>query len=157
MYIINYLVSNQINTLIIGLNKGWKQKINIGHITNQNFVQIPYSHFINMLTYKAKLLGISVIVQEESYTSKCSFLDSESIEHQEVYKGRRIKRGLFKSSNNKFINADLNGSLNILRKVIGEFIYPIEVCSMPLMINYKMFSYKENVTKTAFFNNVKQE
>ena len=85
-----------------------------------------------MLTYKCKLEGIDVLMQEESYTSKCSFLDDEDVKKHENYKGKRIKRGLFKSSNGKFINADLNGSLNILKKAVGKFIYPIEVCSTPL-------------------------
>ena len=140
-YIINHLVSNQINTLVIGLNKGWKQEINIGKKNNQKFVQIPHSRFIEMLVYKAKLEGIRVIVTEEAYTSKCSFMDNEDIKRQEVYKGRRVKRGLFKSPKG-VINADLNGALNILRKVIGEFQYPIEVCSTPKILNLEGFHIK---------------
>ena len=87
-----------------------------------------------MLSYKAKLEGINVIETEESYTSKSSFLDNEKICKHEEYLGKRIKRGLFKVSNGKLINADLNGALNILRKVVGEFKYPIEVCSTPLKL-----------------------
>lgn len=75
-----------------------------------------------------------MIFTEESYTSKCSFLDNEPLRKHSIYKGKRIKRGLFKSAKKKLINADLNGSLNILRKVIGEFQYPIEVCGTPLKI-----------------------
>lgn len=75
-----------------------------------------------------------MIFTEESYTSKCSFLDSEPLRKHSIYKGKRIKRGLFRSAKKKLINADLNASLNILRKVIGEFQYPIEVCSTPLKI-----------------------
>lgn len=134
-YIINHLVSNEINTLVIGKNKEWKQEINIGKVNNQNFVNIPHSRLIDMLIYKCKMIGINTILEEESYTSKCSFLDNEDICKHEVYKGKRIKRGLFKSSLGKLINADLNGSLNILRKVVGEFEYPIEVCSTPVTIN----------------------
>lgn len=133
-YIINHLVSNSINTLVIGHNKNWKQEINIGKVNNQNFVSIPFNDLIHMLSYKAKLEGINVIIQEESYTSKCSFLDNEGICKHENYKGKRIKRGLFKASNGKLINADLNGALNILRKVVGEFQYSIEVCSTPLKV-----------------------
>jgi len=136
-YIINHLVSNQINTLVIGLNKGWKQEINIGKKNNQKFVQIPHSRYIDMLSYKAKLEGINVIVQEEAYTSKCSFMDSESIKKHANYKGKRIKRGLFKSTKG-IINADLNGALNILKKAIGEYQYSIEVCSTPVVFNGKM-------------------
>ena len=137
--LINHLVSNDLSTLIIGNNKGWKQDINIGKRNNQNFVNIPHSTLINMLIYKAKLKGINVILTEESYTSKCSFLDNEDIKKHDVYKGKRVKRGLFKSSNGTLINADVNGSLNILRKVVGNFNYdPIEVCSKPLVITIKL-------------------
>lgn len=133
--IINHLVSNSINTLVIGYNKEWKQEINIGRRNNQNFTQIPYSRLIHMLEYKCKLVSINIIINEESYTSKCSFIDGEQVSRKEFYLGKRIKRGLYKSSAGKLINADLNGSLNILRKVVGEFQYPIEVCSTPKVIN----------------------
>ena len=135
--IVNHLVSNNINTLVIGKNKNWKQDINIGSKNNQNFVQIPHTRFIQMISYKCKLQGINVILTEESYTSKCSFMDSEQIKKHSDYKGKRIKRGLFKTATKKLINADLNGSLNILRKVIGEFQYPIKVCSTPLVLTIK--------------------
>jgi len=140
-YIINYLVSNQINTLVIGLNKGWKQEVNIGKANNQKFVQIPHSKYIEMISYKAQLAGINVEVVNESHTSKCDFLSNEPVKHQEKYLGRRVKRGLFKSAVGRLINADLNGALNILKKAIGEFQYSIEVCSTPLVINYKTFQY----------------
>lgn len=132
--IVNFLVSNNISTLIIGYNEEWKQNINLGRTNNQAFTNIPFYTFINQLDYKCKLEGINVILTEESYTSKCSFLDNETIEKHENYLGKRIKRGLFKSAEGKLINADLNGSLNILRKVVGEFEYPIEVCSTPLRV-----------------------
>ena len=132
--IVNFLVSNNISTLIIGYNEEWKQNINLGRTNNQNFVGIPFYTFIKQLEYKCKLEGINVIFTEESYTSKCSFLDNEPIEKHENYLGKRIKRGLFKSAKGKLINADLNGSLNILRKVVGEFEYPIEACSTPLRV-----------------------
>lgn len=131
--IVNHLVSNDVNTLIIGKNDNWKQETNIGKKNNQNFVSIPHSQFIDMLSYKCKLVGIAVMMTEESYTSKCSFIDNEEMKHQEDYKGKRVKRGLFRTNKGKLINADLNGSLNIMRKVIGEFQYPIEVCSTPLV------------------------
>ena len=72
---------------------------------------------------------------EESYTSKCSFLDDEDICKHEEYSGKRIKRGLYKASDGRLINADVNGALNILKKVIGKFEYdPIKVCSTPLVL-----------------------
>lgn len=131
--IVNHLVSNNVNTLIIGKNNNWKQETNIGNKNNQNFVSIPHTQFIEMLSYKCKLVGIAVVITEEAYTSKCSFIDNEVMEHHEDYKGKRIKRGLFRTNKGKLMNADLNGSLNIMRKVIGEFQYPIEVCSTPLV------------------------
>ena len=131
--IVNHLVSNNVNTLIIGKNDNWKQETNIGKKNNQNFVSIPHSQFVEMISYKCKLVGIAVMMTEESYTSKCSFIDNEEMKHHEEYKGKRIKRGLFRTNEGRLINADLNGSLNIMRKVIGEFQYPIEVCSTPLV------------------------
>lgn len=135
--IVNHLVSENINTLVIGYNKGWKQDINIGKVNNQNFVNIPFLMFVNILKYKCELVGITVILNEESYTSKCSFLDNEDIKKHKNYKGKRVKRGLFRSATNRYINADLNGALNILKKVVGEFQYPIEVCSAPKVITLK--------------------
>ena len=132
---VNYLVSKKINNVAIGYNKEWKQGINIGRVNNQNFVGIPYYKLLNMLTYKCELEGISVIVTEESYTSKCSFLDDEDICKHEEYYGKRIKRGLYKASDGRLINADVNGALNILKKVIGKFEYDsIKVCSTPLVV-----------------------
>ena len=132
---VNYLVSKEINNVVIGYNKEWKQGINIGRVNNQNFVGIPYYKLLNMLTYKCELEGISVIVTEESYTSKCSFLDDEDICKHEEYVGKRIKRGLYKASDGRLINADVNGALNILKKVIGKFEYDsIKVCSTPLVV-----------------------
>lgn len=130
--IVNFLVSNKINTLVIGYNKEWKQNISIGKVNNQSFVGIPFYTFIQQLEYKCKLEGINVILTEESYTSKCSFIDNETLEKKDTYLGKRIKRGLFKTKEGKLINADLNGSLNILKKVIGEFHYPIEACCTPI-------------------------
>ena len=135
-YVINHAVSNGVETLVIGYNKGWKQEINIGTTNNQKFVSIPHSTLLNMISYKAQEFGIEVITTEESYTSKCSFLDSEELKKHIAYKGSRLKRGLFRSSEGRLLNADINGSLNILRKVIGDFQYdPVQVCSTPKTIN----------------------
>lgn len=132
--IVNFLVSKNISTLVLGYNEEWKQNISIGRVNNQSFVSIPFYTFIRQLQYKCKLEGINVILTEESYTSKCSFLDNELLEKKETYLGKRVKRGLFKTAKGRLINADLNGSLNILRKVIGEFQYPIEACCTPVRI-----------------------
>lgn len=135
-YLINHAVANEITTIVIGHNQDWKQGINIGKRNNQSFVSVPFARLVQMIQYKAKLQGIDVIVTEESYTSKCSFLDDEPIAKQVNYQGKHVKRGLFKSSNNTLINADVDGAYNILRKVIGKFDHnPIVVCSTPKMIN----------------------
>lgn len=117
---INHVVSNGINTIVIGHNRCWKQEINIGKRNNQNFVSIPFNLFISMISYKATLEGINVKIIEESYTSKCSFLDNEQICKHEEYAGRRIKRGLFKTSSGNIINADINAAFNIIRKSAKE-------------------------------------
>ena len=98
-YIVNFCRSNNIGTIIIGLNKGWKNKINIGKRNNQHFVSIPHSKLINKIVYKAKLLGINVIIHEESYTSKIDHLAFEPLKKQESYLGKRKKRGLFQFLN----------------------------------------------------------
>jgi putative transposase len=118
--IIDLLVSEGIGTLVIGKNPNWKQEVNIGKRTNQQFVCIPHARFIDMLTYKAQLVGINVLVTEESYTSKCSFLDNEPIGKHEHYLGKRVKRGLFHASSGQQINAAVNGSYNIVRKVVPD-------------------------------------
>ena len=129
-YIVNHLVSNQINTLIIGYNKQWKQDINIGSVNNQSFTIIPHNKFINQLKYKCKLNGINVICIEESYTSKSSFLDKDPIPNLKdklvVFSGKRIKRGLYRSKNGRLINADVNGSYNIMRKEVGDVSLPTD-------------------------------
>lgn len=118
--LVNKLKEDKVKNLAIGYNKEWKQEINLGKKTNQTFVSIPYSRFIDMIVYKCKLEGINVMINEESFTSKCSSLDLESIKKHEEYLGRRIKRGLFKTSKGILINSDVNGSLNIGRKVFGD-------------------------------------
>jgi putative transposase len=99
---------------------GWKQEVNLGKRNNQAFVFIPHARFIEMLTYKAELVGITVVIIEESYTSKCSFLDLEPISKQSAYMGQRVKRGMFQASTGCRINADINGSYNILRKAFPQ-------------------------------------
>ena len=118
--IVNLLIENKVGNIVVGYNKGWKESINIGKRNNQAFVQIPYLKLIDYLKYKCEMVGINLIVNEESYTSKCDALAGEEICKHETYLGKRIKRGLFQSSVGKLINADVNGALNILRKVIGD-------------------------------------
>jgi putative transposase len=119
-YIVNFCVSNNIGRIIIGLNKEWKQEINIGRRNNQHFVSIPHSKLIDKIMYKAKLLGIEVVTHEESYTSKIDHLAFEEMKYQDNYLGKRKRRGLFQSSIGKLINADINGAIGIARKVVGD-------------------------------------
>jgi putative transposase len=118
--IINLLVQEGIGTLVIGRNLKWKQRINMGSSNNQKFLTIPHTKFYQMLTYKAQLVGIKVVFQEESYTSRCSFLDLEPIGKSANYTGRRIQRGLFRSVNGQHINADVNAAYNIIRKAVPD-------------------------------------
>ena len=119
-HIVHTLLQNGIGKLVLGYNEGWKRSTNIGKVNNQKFVQIPYLRLKKMLAYKCAKYGIEFIVTEESYTSKCDALAMEPICKHEVYLGKRVKRGLFQSSVGKVINADVNGALNILRKVVGD-------------------------------------
>lgn len=119
-HIVSTLAKNNVGTLICGQNEGWKDSINIGKQNNQTFVQIPYDTFISYLRYKCEMQGISFITTEESYTSKCDALASEEIRKHDEYLGKRVKRGLFQSSIGKLLNADVNGALNIMRKVVGD-------------------------------------
>ena len=95
-----------------------KSRINIGSSNNQSFTMIPHARFIDLIKYKFEAVGGIVKLVNEAYTSKCSALDLEPICKQIEYKGKRVKRGLFKSNKGVIINADINGSLNILRKVV---------------------------------------
>jgi putative transposase len=127
--IIDLLVAEGIGTLVIGKNPLWKQEANMGKRNNQQFVQIPHARFIDQLTYKARLVGIQVILQEESYTSKASFLDSDPIPtyqanrpEKPVFSGTRIARSWYRASDGTIIHADINGSLNILRKSTSDLL-----------------------------------
>lgn len=117
-----YFDEMSIEKVFIGKNVGWKQEVALGKKTNQTFVNIPYTAFISQLTYKCKLSGIEVVEQEESYTSKASFVDHDEIPvYGEVvetpqFSGKRISRGLYKTNQRFLLNADINGSYNILVK-----------------------------------------
>lgn len=118
--IVDFLTSNQIGNLVVGYNKDWKQNINIGSSNNQKFVQMPFARLRSYLKYKCEMSGIRFICNEESYTSKCDALAYEPVGKHDTYLGKRVKRGLFRSSVGKLINADVNGAVNILRKVVGD-------------------------------------
>lgn len=115
-YIVDYCITNDIGTIIVGHNKGWKQKINIGKRNNQNFVQVPFGYLMSMIESKCQEYGLRYLETQESHTSKCSAIDNEPVKHQEEYVGKRIKRGLFRSKDGFTINSDVNGAINIARK-----------------------------------------
>lgn len=130
--LIEILRTERISKLVVGYNKGWKQEINIGSKNNQSFVNIPFRKILDILRYKLEDNGIEYKEQEESYTSKASYLDNDEIpiykeETNEIkFSGRRIKRGIYKSKQGKIINADLNGALNILKKSGEKLIEELE-------------------------------
>ena len=130
--LIEILRTERILKLVVGYNKGWKQEINIGSKNNQSFVNIPFRKILDILRYKLEDNGIEYKEQEESYTSKASYLDNDNIpiykeETEEIkFSGKRIKRGIFKSKQGKIINADLNGALNILKKSGEKLIEELE-------------------------------
>lgn len=137
-FIVNWCINNQIDTLVIGVNEKWKQKISIGKRNNQNFVSVPYDTFITQLKYKCENVGIKFIESEESYTSGTSFIDNEPPTIRYYDKSRRIYRGLFKSNGGKLINADLNGSYQIMKKVFpNAFANGIEGAGLhPVRVNF---------------------
>jgi putative transposase len=127
--IIDLLVKEGIGVLCIGKNDGWKQEANMGKRNNQHFVQIPHALFIAMLTYKAELAGITVKITEESYTSKASLLDLDLLPvrnesgksgEKHTFSGKRVKRGLYRASDGRKLNADINGAGNVIRKVAPD-------------------------------------
>lgn len=135
-YVVDYALKYNIHTIIIGNNKNWKQKSKMSKKANQSFVGIPHQRFIEMIQYKAETIGINVILTEESYTSGMSFLDNEKPVKANYNKSRRVHRGLFISNKGIKINADMNGSLQIMKKVFpnafadgteGVVLHPIRV------------------------------
>ena len=123
--IIKTCLGHQIGTIVMGVNKGWKQGAGIGRSNNQNFVQIPLSLLQSMIIYKAGRAGIEVIQQEESYTSKADLLSGDPLPvfgkgNDTAFSGTRMRRGLYRSADGTVINADLNGAGNILRKAIPD-------------------------------------
>ena len=121
--IINYCIAHNIGTLVVGYNETFQRNTDIGRQNNQNFVNIPYSKLRSKLEYLCELNGIAFVKQEESYTSKASFWDKDVIpvynaDNPQKYhfSGKRVQRGLYKTSDGMLLNADVNGALNILRK-----------------------------------------
>lgn len=141
-WIIQNCVEHGIGKIIIGRNVGWKQRQNHGKKNNQNFQSVPFDKLLEKINYKAMMEGIEVVFTEEAYTSKASFFDHDPIpaydENAESpqFSGSRVKRGLYKTF--RPIHADVNGSLNIGRKVIGDKVYAFSdrsIAAMPVRVN----------------------
>jgi IS605 OrfB family transposase len=122
--IVESCIKHKIGRIIIGRNKRWKDNINLGRKNNQAFVGVPFFLLLRKIQYKAEAVGVEVIFTEEAYTSKASFLDRDPLpkfgEPEPKFSGRRTKRGLYISKNGRLLNADVNGSANIGRKVIQD-------------------------------------
>ena len=143
--------SHKVGYLVLGSNKFWKQETNMGKCSNQNFVSIPFEMLKSMIESKSNEYGIAVIRQEESYTSKASFLDLDFIpvyskeEPDKKYRfsGRRTHRGLYKSKSGTLMNADINGAANILRKA-GYDVSNIKIARLldPAIVRFKTLNCK---------------
>ncbi len=120
-YVVSYCVTHHIGKVVVGHNRGWKQQANLGKKNNQNFVQVPFSNLLQYIHTKCQQFGILYQEIGESHTSKCSFLDMEPIEHHDEYAGKRVHRGLFRTATGILLNADVNASANIYRKVSGDY------------------------------------
>ena len=152
-YIENYCLDNNIGMVIIGNNKNWKQEINIGKQNNQNFVSVPHSTLISQIKYKCEQHGIKVIETEESYTSKVDHLANEEMIKKDIYLGKRLKRGLFQSSTNKLVNADINGAIGITKKVISDFDIS-QIVDRGFMFNPLKINLLKNNFYKGTFNNI---
>jgi len=122
-YIVDSCISQGIGTVVVGVNKEQKQSVNIGHVNNQNFVQIPFWKFRRILKNLCERYGIIYSEEEESFTSKASFLDKDFLPEYDqgdaakyTFSGRRIKRGLYRTKDGRTIHADINAAANIIRK-----------------------------------------
>lgn len=136
-YVIRWCLEHEINTLVVGKNTNWKQGSKMGKRVNQNFIQIPYQMLLEQFKYKCENVGIRYIEVEESYTSGTSFLDGELPIKDNYDKSRRVVRGLFISNDGVLINSDVNGSLQIMKKVFPNAFesYGIEGVLNPVVIN----------------------
>ena len=152
-WVMRWCVEHQIEVIVVGYNKGTKQEINIGKANNQNFVTIPYERFLSILKVVGCQYGMPVAEQEESYTSKASLLDLDEIPVYgkddtgvAVFSGQRAKRGMYLSREGKFINADINGAGNILRKAYPHAFDGVDMeypCSAVSVITGEQILHKK--------------
>ena len=123
--IVNFCTAHKAGTIVIGENRGWKYESCIGRVNNQNFHAIAHGILKAMIEYKARYAGITVIYQEESYTSKADFTKGDFMpvygkeNGKPSFSGVR-DRGLYICHDGRIVNADLNGAANIMRKAMPE-------------------------------------
>ena len=151
--VVNHCLSNCLGTIVFGWNKGQKDSANMGAKTNQKFVQIPTARLKERIKQLCEIYGIQFIETEESYTSKASFLDSDTIpiygEKPELWKesGKRVKRGLYRTAKNILINADCNGAANIARKVaatLGLDLDGVSRGALTTPLKFKLWTMQES-------------
>lgn len=149
-YIVNYCIENNIGNIVYGYNDGFQDNPNLGKVNNQKFVMLPFGKLKSRLQFLCEKHGINFVLQEESYTSKASFFDNDTMPvwnsknpAQGKFSGKRTYRGLYTTSTGKALNADVNGALNILRKsklndistdvkqCRGEVIAPLRIICTP--------------------------
>lgn len=134
-YIIKYALNNNVDTIILGSTKGWKQSSKMDKKNNQNFVGIPFNLLKKFITYRAVQHGINILYQEESFTSQASFKYKNDIPvYKELsdkeydalkFSGKRIKRGLYRNKDGSVVNADLNAAANIGRKALPKLFIQV--------------------------------
>jgi len=148
-YVADLAKEQNISRVICGYNTDWKHEANLGRLTNQKFVQIPYLKFVSLLRYKLADNGIELTLPEESYTSKTSFLDGEHPEKRLKYAGRRRHRGLFICGDGRSVNADVNAAYQTMKKVIpnaysngieGFSLHPVRVNLASVLTSKKAYS-----------------
>ena len=157
-FLVKSCKENNVNLVILGYTKGWKNKVNIGKINNQNFVDIPYLQLKSMLSYKLRLNKIKLMERNESYTSKCDSLANERVGWHKKYSGKRVHRGLFQSKKGYKLNADVNAAINIFRKVFNVkrfsdyLLKNIKTLLNPVKIT---FNKKSNVPLRQYVNGIR--
>ena len=156
-FLAEYFDEMSLEKVFVGKNDNWKSGISLSKKVNQRFVQIPYNKFISQLKYKCSLRGIEVVEQEESYTSKASFIDCDNIPiwkndgKKHSFSGKRVKRGMYKTKDGLTINADVNGSYNIMVKGLNNFGEILNRSSVSFhtrgLSNYDILSNKDLIEK----------
>ena len=148
--IVRVAIENNIHEVIVGCNKGWKTDVQMGKSNKQTFLTIPFVLFFDLLAYKLNEQGIHFKIVEESYTSKASFIDNDSIpiygdKDIPTFSGKRIERGLYRTKNGLLLNSDINGACNILRKHSDKEV----------ILDYKLLTQIEKYTPTRATKNGK--